>query len=213
MAEQRKISKKVSKEKTVTKKESSVYSPYLKNQYFENVIKLMMKEHGYSNVMQVPRIDSIALNMGIGDGKANPKKLESGLAEMTAISGQSPLITKSKQDVSNFKIRKGYPVGCKVTLRSNRMYEFLDRLISIALPRSRDFKGLSFKSFDGRGNYNFGIKEQIVFTEINYDDIDSIRGLNVTIVTSSKTDEEAYSLLRAFGLPLREKNKIKNEAV
>tara|TARA_B110000444_G_C18802116_1_gene577979 strand:- start:920 stop:1561 length:642 start_codon:yes stop_codon:yes gene_type:complete len=213
MVDQKKTSKKVPKSKPVVKSVSSPYVPFLKNHYFKKVIKSMMDKHGYSNVMQVPRIDSIALNMGIGDGKANPKKLESGLSEMTAISGQSPLITKSKQDVSNFKIRKGYPVGCKVTLRSNKMYEFLDRLISIALPRARDFKGLSFKSFDGRGNYNFGIKEQIVFTEIDYDDIDSIRGMNVTIVTTSKTDQEAYTLLREFGFPLREKNNKKNEAV
>ena len=155
--------------------------------------------------MQVPKLLSIALNIGIGDAKTNSKKLESAIRELELISGQRPVITKSKSDISNFKIRKGFPVGCKVTLRSSKMYEFFERLICIALPRSRDFRGLSFKSFDGRGNYNFGIKEQIIFTEINYDDIDSVRGLNVTLSTSAMTDEEAYWLLKEFGFPLIEK--------
>ena len=143
--------------------------------------------------------------MGIGDAKTNSKSLESAVKELTAISGQKPIITKSKSDISNFKIRKGYPVGCKVTLRSAKMYEFFERLTCIALPRSRDFRGLSFKSFDGRGNYNFGVKEQIIFAEINYDDIDSVRGLNITLSTSANTDDEAYWLLKEFGFPLREK--------
>ena len=147
--------------------------------------------------------------MGIGDAKSNSKKLESAIKEMSLITGQKPLVTKSKSDISNFKIRKGYPVGCKVTLRSTKMYEFFERLTCVALPRSRDFRGLSFKSFDGRGNYNFGIKEQIVFAEINYDDIDSVRGLNVTISTSAGTDDEAYWLLKEFGFPLREKSATK----
>ncbi|MBT3665671.1 50S ribosomal protein L5 [bacterium] len=173
--------------------------------YRNQVISSMVTRFNYKNSMQVPKILSISLNMGIGDAKSNSKKLESAINEMGLITGQKPLVTKSKSDISNFKIRKGYPVGCKVTLRSTKMYEFFDRLTCVALPRSRDFRGLSFKSFDGRGNYNFGIKEQIVFAEINYDDIDSVRGLNVTISTSAKTDDEAYWLLKEFGFPLREK--------
>ena len=173
--------------------------------YTEEVIPNMIKRFDYVNIMQVPKIISISLNMGIGDAKNNSKGLESAINELTAISGQKPLTTKAKADISNFKIRKGYPVGCKVTLRSSKMYEFFERLVSIALPRSRDFRGLSFKSFDGQGNYNFGVKEQIIFAEINYDDIDSVRGLNVTITTTAKNDEEAYWLLKEMGLPLRDK--------
>ena len=177
----------------------------VKTLYIEEVIPNLIKRFDYVNIMQVPKIISISLNMGIGDAKNNSKSLESALNELTAISGQKPLTTKAKADISNFKIRKGYPVGCKVTLRSSKMYEFFERLVSIALPRSRDFRGLSFKSFDGQGNYNFGVKEQIIFAEINYDDIDSVRGLNVTITTTAKNDEEAYWLLKEMGLPLRDK--------
>ena len=169
----------------------------------------MVSRFNYANSMQVPKLLSISLNMGIGDAKTNNKKLESAIKELELITGQKPIITKSKSDISNFKIRKGFPVGCKVTLRSSKMYEFFERLTCIALPRSRDFRGLSFKSFDGRGNYNFGIKEQIIFAEINYDDIDSVRGLNVTLSTSANTDEEAYWLLKEFGFPLRDKPKKK----
>ncbi len=183
----------------------SVYIPTLKNMYIQEVLPNIKKLFNYSNKMEVPRIISISLNMGLGDAKNNSKNLESAVDELTLISGQKPIITKAKKDISNFKIRKGWPVGCKVTLRSNYMYEFLDRLISIALPRTRDFRGLSFKSFDGRGNYNFGIKEQIIFTEIDYDKIQSIKGLNVTVNTSAKTDNEAYHLLKMFGFPLRDK--------
>ena len=161
---------------------------------------LKVSRFDYKNSMQVPKI-LISLNMGLGDAKTNNKKLESAINELELITGQKPIVTKSKSDISNFKIRKGFPVGCKVTLRASKMYEFLERLICIALPRSRDFRGLSFKSFDGRGNYNFGIKEQIIFAEINYDDIDSVRGLNVTISTSSTNDDEAYWLLKEFGFP------------
>ena len=185
--------------------ENSPRIPNMLNIYRNQVISSMVTRFNYKNSMQVPKILSISLNMGIGDAKANSKKLESAINEMGLITGQKPLVTKSKSDISNFKIRKGYPVGCKVTLRSTKMYEFFERLTCVALPRSRDFRGLSFKSFDGRGNYNFGIKEQIVFAEINYDDIDSVRGLNVTISTSAKTDDEAYWLLKEFGFPLREK--------
>ena len=189
--------------KAVNKKES--YSPSMLKTYRDLVVPNMVSRFNYENSMQVPKLLSIALNMGLGDAKTNSKKLESAIREMALIAGQKPLITKSKSDISNFKIRKGYPVGCKVTLRSAKMYEFFERLVCIALPRSRDFRGLSFKSFDGRGNYNFGVKEQIIFAEINYDDIDSVRGLNITLSTSAKNDEEAYWLLKEFGFPLREK--------
>ena len=189
--------------KAVNKKES--FSPSMLKAYRDVVVPNMVSRFKYKNSMQVPKLLSIALNMGLGDAKTNSKKLESALREMALITGQKPLVTKSKSDISNFKIRKGYPVGCKVTLRSTKMYEFFERLVCIALPRSRDFRGLSFKSFDGRGNYNFGVKEQIIFAEINYDDIDSVRGLNITLSTSANTDEEAYWLLKEFGFPLREK--------
>jgi len=187
-------------------KKAETYLPNMIKLYKESVVPAMVSRFNYVNSMQVPKLLSISLNMGIGDAKTNSKKLESAISELELITGQKPVITKSKSDISNFKIRKGFPVGCKVTLRSFKMYEFFERLTCIALPRSRDFRGLSSKSFDGRGNYNFGIKEQIIFTEINYDDIDSVRGLNVTLSTSSNTDEEAYWLLKEFGFPLREKS-------
>ena len=195
--------KKDTNSKKVEKAEA--YLPNMIKLYKKSVVPAMVSRFNYVNSMQVPKLLSISLNMGIGDAKTNSKKLESAISELELITGQKPVITKSKSDISNFKIRKGFPVGCKVTLRSFKMYEFFERLICIALPRSRDFRGLSFKSFDGRGNYNFGIKEQIIFTEINYDDIDSVRGLNVTLSTSANTDEEAYWLLKEFGFPLREK--------
>ena len=195
--------KKDIKSKALNKIDS--YCPRMLKTYRDNVIPNMVSRFKYENSMQVPKLLSIALNMGIGDAKTNSKKLESAIKEIEMITGQKPVVTKSKSDISNFKIRKGYPVGCKVTLRSSKMYEFFERLVCIALPRSRDFRGLSFKSFDGRGNYNFGVKEQIIFAEINYDDIDSVRGLNITLSTSANTDEEAYWLLKEFGFPLREK--------
>ena len=198
--------KKITKKSLVkSDKNKSHYIPNLRKIYNETIIQGLKKTFNYSNVMEVPKINSISLNMGLGDAKNNSKGLESTVEELALISGQKPITTLAKKDISNFKIRKGWPVGCKVTLRSNRMYEFLERLIAIALPRTRDFRGLSFKSFDGRGNYNFGIKEQIIFTEIDYDKIQSIRGMNITISTSAKTDDEAYELLKMFGLPLREK--------
>ena len=196
-------------------KKTGLFLPNMVKVYKDNVIPSMISRFNYANKMQVPKLLSISLNMGLGDAKTNSKKLESAIKEIELISGQKPVVTKSKSDISNFKIRKGFPVGCKVTLRSSKMYEFFERLTCIALPRSRDFRGLSFKSFDGRGNYNFGIKEQIIFPEINYDDIDSVRGLNVTLSTSAKTDDEAYWLLKDFGFPLREKpdkNKIEEVA-
>ena len=194
--------------KTINKKTSSginINTPTLLYLYKNKIIPLMIKKHNYLNIMEVPKLLSISLNIGVGDAKTNSKGFESAINELSLISGQKPVNTLAKKDISNFKIRKGWPVGCKVTLRSHRMYEFLDRLISVALPRTRDFRGLSYKSFDGMGNFNFGIKEQIIFSEINYDKIQSIRGINITIVTSSNTDSEAYSLLKLFGLPLREK--------
>ena len=183
----------------------------LKTKYKDIIIPKMISKFNYKNPMQVPKISHITINMGIGDAKDNPKKLESALNEMTLISGQKPVITKSKKDISNFKIRKGFPVGCKVTIRGDRMYDFLERLISIALPRTRDFRGLSFKSFDNRGNYSFGIREQIIFTEINYDKIDSVRGMDINISTTATLDDEAYWLLHYLGLPLRQKSNTNKE--
>ena len=176
----------------------------LRKKYKDEVVADMMKRFKYSNIMEVPCITHISINMGIGDAKDNPKRLESAIEELTSISCQKPVITKSRKDISNFKIRKGFPVGCKVTLRGNRMYDFLQRVISIAIPRTRDFRGLSFKSFDGNGNYSFGVKEQIIFTEIDYDKIDSIRGMDISLTTTAKTDEESYWLLKLMGLPLRD---------
>ena len=197
------------------KDKNNVFFPNMKKSYLENVVPRLVSRFSYSNNLEVPKLIAISLNMGIGDAKTNSKGLDSAVEELTSISGQKPIITKSKSDISNFKIRKGFPVGCKVTLRSTKMYEFFERLVCIALPRSRDFRGLSFKSFDGRGNYNFGIKEQIIFAEINYDNIDSVRGLNVTINTSANNDNEAYWLLKEMGLPLidkPEKNKMDEAA-
>tara|TARA_Y100001970_G_scaffold289096_1_gene418386 strand:- start:184 stop:810 length:627 start_codon:yes stop_codon:yes gene_type:complete len=193
------------------KQNNNNFLPNMKKSYIEDVVPSLVSRFSYSNNLEVPKLIGISLNMGIGDAKTNSKSLDSAVKELAAISGQKPIITKSKSDISNFKIRKGFPVGCKVTLRSTRMYEFFERLVCIALPRSRDFRGLSFKSFDGRGNYNFGIKEQIIFAEINYDNIDSVRGLNVTINTTANSDNEAYWLLKEMGLPLinkPEKNKM-----
>lgn len=181
------------------------YVPTLRERFRREVVTAMLKRFEYTNPLQVPHLEKIVLNMGIGDAKDNPKALESAVEELTLISGQRAVVTRARKDISNFKIRKGFPVGCKVTLRGNRMYEFLERLISIALPRSRDFRGLAFRSFDGWGNYSFGIIEQIIFTEIDYDKIDRVRGLDVTLVTSAGSDEEAYWMLRGLGFPLREK--------
>jgi large subunit ribosomal protein L5 len=206
------MTKKIIKNKTVVVNDK--YRPTLLNLYRNEILQKMIEKYNYSNIMEVPKLLNISINIGLGDAKTNSKGLESALNELSLISGQKPIVTLAKKDISNFKIRKGWPVGCKVTLRSVKMYEFLDRLISIALPRTRDFRGLSFKSFDSMGNFNFGIKEQIIFTEIDYDKIHSIKGMNITIVTSTSSDSEAYSLLKMFGLPLREKpkNLDKNEA-
>ena len=171
--------------------------------YKDKVTKDMMKRFGYKSVMEVPRIEKIALNMGVGEAVADKKVREFAVGDMQKIAGQKPIVTMSKKSIAGFKIREGYPVGCKVTLRKERMYEFLDRLISVAIPRIRDFGGISGKSFDGRGNYNMGVKEQIIFPEIEYEKIDALRGMNITITTSAKTDEEAKALLLAFKLPIK----------
>ena len=171
--------------------------------YKDKVTKDLMKQFGYKSVMEVPRIEKITLNMGVGEAVADKKVMEFAVGDMQKIAGQKPVVTMSKKSIAGFKIREGYPVGCKVTLRKLRMYEFLDRLISVAIPRIRDFRGISGKSFDGRGNYNMGVKEQIIFPEIEYEKIDALRGMNITITTSAKTDEEAKALLLAFKLPIK----------
>ncbi|MDP3086576.1 MAG: 50S ribosomal protein L5 [Methylotenera sp.] len=175
----------------------------LKDFYKDSVVKSMTEQFGYTSVMQVPRIDKITLNMGVGEAVADKKVMEHAVGDMEKIAGQKAIITKAKKSVAAFKIRDDYPVGCKVTLRRERMYEFLDRLVTVAIPRIRDFRGISAKSFDGRGNYNMGVKEQIIFPEIEYDKIDAIRGMNITITTTAKTDEEAKALLAAFSFPFR----------
>ena len=189
------------------------YIPNLQNRYINDVIPSLTKRFNYMNIMEVPKLTTISINMGVGDAKVNPKALESAVDELTRISGQKPVITLSKKDISNFKIRRGFPVGCKVTMRGNRMYEFFERLITVALPRTRDFRGLSFKSFDKRGNFNFGVSEQIIFTEINYDKIDSIRGMDINITTTANSDDEAYWLLKEFGFPLRDKPRKSEEKI
>ncbi|MGN1394501.1 MAG: 50S ribosomal protein L5 [Succinivibrionaceae bacterium] len=171
--------------------------------YRQEVIAKLTEQFGYKTVMQVPRIEKITLNMGVGEAVADKKVLENAVKDMTAISGQKPLITKVRKSVAGFKIREGYPIGCKVTLRGERMWEFLERLICIAMPRIRDFRGVSAKSFDGRGNYSMGVREQIIFPEIDFDKVDAIRGLDVTITTTAKTDDEARALLAAFNFPFR----------
>lgn len=171
--------------------------------YKQTVVPKLYEQFGYDNVMQVPRISKISLNMGLGEAIGNKKVLETAADDMAKISGQKPVITNARKSVANFKIRKGWPVGCRVTLRRERMYEFLDRLINVAIPRIRDFRGMSPRSFDGRGNYSFGVKEQIVFPEIDYDKVDAIRGLDVTITTTANTDDEARALLSAFNFPIR----------
>lgn len=171
--------------------------------YRQEVIKKLTEQFGYKTVMQVPRIEKITLNMGVGEAVADKKVLENAVKDMSAISGQKPLITKVRKSVAGFKIREGYPIGCKVTLRGERMWDFLERLICIAMPRIRDFRGVSSKSFDGRGNYSMGVREQIIFPEIEFDKVDAIRGMDVTITTSAKTDDEARALLAAFNFPFR----------
>lgn len=175
----------------------------LKAIYNDNVVPAMMEKFQYKSIMQVPKIEKIVLNMGVGEAKENSKFLDSAVEEMTLIAGQKPVVTKAKKSISNFKVREGMSVGCKVTLRGERMYEFLDKLVNIALPRVRDFRGVSKTAFDGRGNYAMGIKEQLIFPEINYDKIDKIRGMDIIITTTANTDEEARELLSLMGMPFR----------
>ncbi len=174
-----------------------------KEMYKEKVIPALMKRFNYKNVMQVPRLEKIVINMGLGEAIQNIKILDSAAQEMAVITGQKPVITKAKKSIAQFKLRKGVPIGCRVTLRKERMYEFFNRLVNVALPRVRDFKGISGKSFDGRGNYALGIREQLIFPEIHYDKIDKVKGMNIVIATTAKTDEEGKELLRLLGMPFR----------
>ena len=178
-------------------------SSRLKDQYYNEFVEALTKKFGYTNVMQVPKLDKIVVNMAVGEAKENEKLLEAAAKDLQTITGQKPVYTKAKKSVANFKIREGMPIGCKVTLRGDRMYEFLDRLVNLALPRVRDFRGVNPNSFDGRGNYAMGIKEQLIFPEIEYDKIDKVRGMDVTIVTTAHTDEEARELLTLFNMPFQ----------
>ena len=180
---------------------NDTYTPRLR-EHFESVVKAALKEEfGYTNMMQVPSLDKIVVNMGVGEAVQDSKKIASAVGDMTAITGQKPVVAKAKRSVANFKLREGMTIGCKVTLRKDRMYEFLDRLINVALPRVRDFRGVPASSFDGKGNYSLGLKEQIVFPEIDYDKIDRVRGMDITIVTTARTDDEARALLKGFDMP------------
>ena len=180
------------------------YTPRLRKDYDERIVKAMTEKFGYKNRFEVPKLEKIVINMGVGEATQDKKKVEAAAAEMQAISGQKPVITKAKKSIAQFKLREGMPIGCKVTLRRERMYEFLDRLVTIALPRVRDFRGLNPKSFDGMGNYTFGIKEHIVFPEIDYDKVTDIWGMDITVCTTAKTDDEARALLTAFNFPFRQ---------
>ena len=178
--------------------------PRMRERFRSAVVPAMMKERGYRNPFQVPRLEKVVINMGVGEGKENAKVLDFATADLQAIAGQKPVITRAKKSIANFKLRENVPIGCKVTLRGPRMYEFLDRLVNVALPRVRDFKGVPPKGFDGRGNYNMGLKEQIIFPEIVYDKVDKVRGMDITMVTTARTDEEAKALLTHLGVPFRE---------
>jgi large subunit ribosomal protein L5 len=182
---------------------SGTVPPRMRERFRTVVVPAMMKERGYGNPFQVPRLSKVVINMGVGEGKENAKVLDFATADLQAISGQKPIITRAKKSIANFKLRENVPIGCKVTLRGPRMYEFLDRLVNVALPRVRDFKGVPPKGFDGRGNYNMGLKEQIIFPEIVYDKVDKVRGMDITMVTTARTDEEAKALLTHLGVPFR----------
>jgi large subunit ribosomal protein L5 len=182
---------------------SGTVPPRMRERFRTAVVPAMMKERGYGNPFQVPRLEKVVINMGVGEGKENAKVLDFATADLQAISGQKPIITRAKKSIANFKLRENVPIGCKVTLRGPRMYEFLDRLVNVALPRVRDFKGVPPKGFDGRGNYNMGLKEQIIFPEIVYDKVDKVRGMDITMVTTARTDEEAKALLTHLGVPFR----------
>jgi large subunit ribosomal protein L5 len=188
------------------------YAPRLKKDYEDRIVPAMIERFGYKNRLEVPKLDKIVINMGVGEATQDKKRVEAAAAEMQAISGQKPVITKAKKSIAQFKLREGMPIGCKVTLRRDRMFEFLDRLVTIALPRVRDFRGLNPKSFDGRGNYAMGLKEQIVFPEINYDQIDKVRGMDVIVTTTANTDEEARELLRLFNFPFPAETEEKQAA-
>jgi large subunit ribosomal protein L5 len=175
----------------------------LKEVYKKSVVPKLQEQFGYQNVMQVPKITKITINMGVGEAMADKKIIENAVNDLTQISGQKPMVTRARKSIANFKVRENWPIGCMVTLRGARMYEFLDRLINVALPRVRDFRGLPSRSFDGSGNYSMGVKEQIIFPEIDFDKVDALRGMDITIVTSAKTDDEARALLQAFNFPLR----------
>ncbi|MDT8392545.1 MAG: 50S ribosomal protein L5 [Bacteroidales bacterium] len=182
------------------------YTPRLRQKYFEEIVPALKKQFEYKNTMEVPRIQKISINQGLGKAIVDKKMIDAGIEEMTMITGQRAVETKSKKDISNFKVRKGMPIGVRVTLRGNKMYEFLDRLVAIAMPRIRDFRGINDKGFDGRGNYTFGVSEQIIFPEIDLDKVNNINGMDITIVTSAKTDNEAFALLKEFGLPFKNQN-------
>jgi large subunit ribosomal protein L5 len=201
-------------EKTASKasKAPADYSPRLKDDYEQRIVKAMIEKFGYKNRLEVPKLDKIVINMGVGEATQDKKKVEAAAAEMQAIAGQKPVIAKAKKSIAQFKLREGMPIGCKVTLRRDRMFEFLDRLVTIALPRVRDFRGLNPKSFDGRGNYAMGLKEQIIFPEINYDQIDKVRGMDIIVTTTAKTDEEARELLRLFNFPFPRDEEQKQAA-
>ena len=179
------------------------YEPRLRNKYKDEIVPQLMKDFGFKNIMQVPKLERIVVNMGLGEAVQNAKLIESAAEELKAITGRKPIITRAKKSIASFKLREGMPIGVMVTLRGEQMYDFLDRLVSIALPRTRDFKGISPKAFDGRGNYTLGVREQIIFPEINYDKIDKIKGMNITFVTTAKTDEQGRALLKSLGMPFR----------
>jgi len=191
---------------------ADAYTPRAKKLYDDTIIKAMTEKFGYKNVMEVPKVTKIVLNMGVGEATQDKKKVEQAAQEMTKIAGQKAVITKAKKSIAQFKLREGMPIGAKVTLRRERMYEFLDRFVTIALPRVRDFRGLNPKSFDGRGNYATGLKEQLIFPEISYDSVDKIRGMDVIIATTAKTDDEARELLRLFGFPFPAENQDQKQA-
>ncbi len=183
------------------------YIPRLKTKYAEEIVPALMKEFNFSSIMQVPKLEKITLNQGLGQAIADKKLIDTGLEEMSMIAGQQAVATKSKKDISNFKVRRGMPIGVRVTLRGVKMYEFLDRLVSVAIPRIRDFRGINDKGFDGHGNYSFGVPEQIIFPEIDIDNINKINGMNITFTTSAKTDKEALALLKEFGLPFKNQKR------
>ena len=190
------------------------YTPRKQTEYRENIVKAMTEKFGYKNHMEVPRLEKVVINMGVGKGTEDRKKVQNAVAEMEKIAGQKPVVTIAKQSIAGFKLREGMAIGCKVTLRGNRMYEFVDRLVTIALPRVRDFRGVNPKSFDGRGNFAMGLKEQMVFPEIRYDDVEEVRGMDIIVTTTAKTDDEARELLREFNFPFpkEETNEDQKEA-